>query len=165
MKRAILFPAIVAGMLGVGTVAGAADSDISIGCSGLQRTQTYEGWGPAAFYGQTVTVAFTAADCTASLEDGVFSYDLAGAAVAYAGEEATGPVLDSHDFVSAGRFSDPDGDGWPPRWWACDVAEASISWEIPGVYSFEVSANDGTWALDVQVPGAKNIHWQHDGCS
>lgn len=142
-----------------GTVRGAAQESTSVGCDGIARVQTYQGWGPALHYGQTVTVAFNVAECSAQLDGDIFTFSLDGTASVFAGD-AAGDALEVRSFVAEGSWSDPEGAGWPPSWWSC-VEQASLRWEIPGVYSFVVSATGGSWTLDVS-PG--NVHWTHAAC-
>lgn len=165
MRKGIVAAAIIlAGVLAPGTASGFTLDAVPIGCDGIQHTQTYRGWGPASHYEQTVTVVFTADACTASVEEGLFSYELTGSAVVYAGEDSSREPIGAHDFLSGGRFTDPEEDGWPPDWWACDVAEASVTWEMPGVYTFAASADDGAWTLDVTASGATPVHWEYSAC-
>lgn len=161
MKRGIVAATLVAGMLALGAgPASAQEAD----CSAFAHTQTYPSWGPAAYYGQTVTVSFSAADCAAGHEDAAFAYELTGTATIFAGQEASGEPLDVLPFESTGVFTDLDGSGWPPSWWSCDTEAAQISWRIPGVYSFTATAAAGVWSLDVEVPGAAPVHWNHAAC-
>ena len=67
-----------------------------------------------------------------------------------------------------GTWREPqNSEAWPPAWWGCGVPYASYTWEIPGVYSFEVSAQDGFWTLDVSSEGVgtQAVSWTHDGCA
>jgi hypothetical protein len=56
---------------------------------------------------------------------------------------------------------------WPPAWWECSVPYANYTWQIPGVYTFRVSARDGVWNLDVSSEGVEPqaFSWTHDGCA
>ena len=162
MKRGIIVAALVAGVLALGAApASAEETD----CSSFAHTQTYQNWGPSAYYGQTVTVAFTAAECAAGHEGVAFAFELSGTAAIYAGEEIAGEPLDVLPFESSGVFTDLDGSGWPPDWWSCGVEAAQITWEIAGVYSFVATATGGVWTLDVHVPGAAPVLWQHAACA
>lgn len=161
MQRGIVAAALAAAVLVLGAApASAGDAD----CGSFGRTQTYVGWGPAAYYDRTVTVVFSGDGCDAALEDEAFAFDLAGSAAIYEGEEAAGEPIDVLPFVTTGAFTDRDGSGWPPSWWSCDTEAARIEWTIPGVYSFVATATAGSWTLDVQVPGSDPVHWTHAGC-
>lgn len=160
VSRGIIAAALAAGVLAFGAAPAGAQT---LDCSSFSRVQTYEGWGPAEFYGETVTVVFSASECSGGVEDGSFGYTLSGTASVYGGTEAQGDVLAVEPFVSFGSFADPEGSGWPPSWWSC-VATADITWEIPEVYSFKASASEGFWDLTVRVPGTPEVHWSHAGC-
>lgn len=160
MKRGIIAAALTAGLLALGSgPASAQDLD----CSAFARVQTYPGWGPALHYGEQVTVAFSASECSGEVADGAATYSLSGTATVYAGGEASGKPIAVEPFVSQGSFTDPDGSGWPPDWWSCDVEDATISWSIPGVYDFDAHASGGSWSLDVAA-GGQSVHWAYSGC-
>lgn len=161
MRRGMFVAAFAAAVLVLaGTPASAGEAD----CGAFARTQTYVGWGPAAYYDRTVTVVFSADGCDAGLAEDAFSFDLTGTAVVYEGSGVSGEPLDVQPFVTSGVFTDPGGSGWPPSWWSCETDAARIEWSIPGVYSFVATATAGAWTLDVQVPGADPVHWTHAGC-
>lgn len=160
MKRGIIAAVLTAGLLALGGTASAQEAD----CSAFARTQTYRGWGPALHYGETVTVSYSASECSGGLVDDRFTYSLSGTATVYAGTEVGGTPLDVSEFVSEGSFRDPDGSGWPPSWWSCDVRSAAIGWTMPGVYSFVAGATNGAWTLEVTVPGADTVRWTHSAC-
>jgi hypothetical protein len=148
------------GLLLFGGVRVAAMESEAVACDGISRVQTYRGWGPALHYGETVTVAFSDGDCSAQLGGDTFSISLDGSATLFAAQSAAGEPLEVRSFVAEGSWSDPNGAGWPPPWWSC-VDQASLRWEIPGVYTFLVSASGGTWTLNVS-PG--NVRWTHAAC-
>jgi hypothetical protein len=81
---------------------------------------------------------------------------------------AAGAVLiESRPFSVTGTWARPGNDsGWPPAWWQCGVRHAEYTWQIPGVYTFHVSARDGAWGLDVSTQGAmpKTVTWAYDAC-
>lgn len=136
-------------------------------CSPLGHTQSYEGWGPAVAYGKPVTVVYQAARC--STPDGsALDLSAEGTAQIFDGPSAAGALLDTRPFLVTGTWRKPkNAEAWPPTWWACDVPFASYTWQIPGVYSFRVSARDGVWSLDVSSDGAgsHSFSWTHDGCA
>jgi hypothetical protein len=138
---------------------GPAAAKASHGCEAIARVQTYEGWGPALHYGRTVTVAYALTDCSASLSTDGFAFEATGTATVFRGASAAGSPLTVEPFTASGAWGDPASSGWPPAWWSCDVARASISWEIPGAYTFLAGATGDRWTLEVQVPGHPAVHW------
>lgn len=141
--------------------------ELQASCSPLAHTQSYEGWGPAAAYGKPVTVVYQAARC--STPDGsALDLSAEGTAQIFDGPSAAGALLDTRPFLVTGTWRKPkNAEAWPPTWWACDVPFASYTWQIPGVYSFRVSARNGVWSLDVSSDGAGShaFSWTHDGCA
>lgn len=140
---------------------------LTASCAPFSHVQTYLAWGPAVAYGEPVTVVYDAGRC--STPDGS-ALDLAveGTAKVFQGESAVGILLDTRPFLVTGTWRRPtNAEAWPPAWWACGVPYASYMWEIPGVYSFHVSARDGLWSLDVtsQGVGSQAVSWTHDGCA
>lgn len=145
----------------VGLLVASAPASAGLGCESIGRVQTYEGWGPALHYGETVTAAFSVRDCSVASDEGTFSFELVGSAVVFAGKEASGQPIDVRPFESEGSWTDPQGTGWPPAWWSCGVEEGSLRWEIPEVYSFVVGVIAGTWILEVS-PG--EVRWTYAAC-
>lgn len=136
-------------------------------CAPLGHTQTYAGWGPAVAYGTQVTVVYEASRCSTPAGDAL-NVAADGTATVFAGSSATGAPLDVQPFTVTGMWKRPgNAEAWPPSWWDCSVGSASYSWEIPGVYSFRVSARDGAWTLDVnsQGVGSQSVHWTYNGCA
>lgn len=136
-------------------------------CAPLGHTQTYDGWGPAVAYGTQVTVVYEASRCSTPAGEAL-NVSADGTATVFAGSSATGVPLDARPFTVTGTWRRPaNAEAWPPSWWDCSVGYASYAWEIPGVYSFQVSARDGTWSLDVSSDGvgSQAVHWTHDGCA
>lgn len=136
-------------------------------CAPFSHTQTYSSWGPAVAYGTPVTVVYEAARC--STPDGS-SLDVSadGTARIFEGTTAEGMLLDTRPFLVTGTWRQPqNADAWPPTWWTCSVPFANYTWQIPGVYSFRVSARDGVWSLDVSSHGvgSQDVTWTHDGCA
>jgi hypothetical protein len=136
-------------------------------CAPFSHTQTYAGWGPAVAYGTPVTVVYEASRC--STPDGS-SLDISaqGTARIISGVTIEGELLDTRPFLVTGTWRRPENaDAWPLTWWTCSVPFASYTWQIPGVYSFRVSARDGLWSLDVssQGVGSQDVSWTHDGCA
>jgi hypothetical protein len=136
-------------------------------CAPFTHTQTYLDWGPAVAYGGPVTVMYQADRC--STPNGS-ALDLAaeGTAQVFQGETSAGALLDTRPFLVTGTWREPqNAEAWPPAWWGCEVPYASYAWEIPGVYSFLVSARDGVWTLDItsQGVGSQTVSWTHDGCA
>jgi hypothetical protein len=136
-------------------------------CDEFRHVQTYRNWGPARHFDQMVTVDYRAARCAAPAGTAV---DLAmdGTATIHEGDSASGRVLGTRPFTVLGTWEQPTNPmGWPPDWWQCGVPFAEYRWEIIGVYSFEVSAADGSWTLVVDVADtpAGDVHWSFDACS
>lgn len=152
---------LAAGILAAGAPGAAASERGVPGCESIGRVQTYDGWGPALFYGRTVTVAFTVRDCSAEHAEDAFAFTLEGTATVFAGTNIVEEPIDLRPFVSEGSWTDPDGSGWPPAWWSCEVREGSLRWEIPEVYSFVVGVADGIWTLEVS-PG--DVRWTYAAC-
>lgn len=135
-------------------------------CAPFTFNQSYSAWGPAVTYGRTVTVAYEASRC--SKPNGT-ALDLSvdGTATVYDGTTATGTPLDVRGFTVSGTWDKPSNAiGWPPNWWQCGVKSARYTWQIPGVYSFNVSARWGVWTLSVETQGPvpTSIHWSYNGC-
>jgi hypothetical protein len=137
---------------------------LTASCSPFGHTQTYLGWGPAAAYGETVTVVYEADRC--STPDGS-ALDVAVEGTAKVFQAESGALLDTRPFLVAGTWRQPSNDeAWPPSWWTCSVAYANYTWQIPGIYTFHVSARDGRWALDVNTDGPtpRAVTWAYDAC-
>ena len=136
-------------------------------CAPFSHTQTYAGWGPAVSYGMTVTVLYEAGRC--STPDGsALDVSLEGTAKIFEGDTSAGALLDTRPFLVTGTWREPaNAEAWPPAWWGCGVPYANYTWEIPGLYTFQVSARDGMWSLDVssQGVGTQTVSWTHDGCA
>jgi hypothetical protein len=112
-------------------------------------------------------VVYAASRC--STPDGL-ALDVAaeGTAQIFEGTDTGGTLLDSKPFVVSGRWKEPrNAAAWPPTWWDCSVAYANYTWQIPGVYTFQVSARDGLWSLNVSSQGvaSQDVSWTHDGCA
>jgi hypothetical protein len=175
MRRASLLFLVVAGLLAAlqGT-AGAGEATPSVGgrflggwsgsgCGPFAMTQTYRNWGPARFYHRTVTVQYDATRCSRP-EDDVTRVSMEGVATVYPGKSATDRPLDERTFLVEGRWQHPTNrTGWPPDWWECDVDSLAYTWAITGVYTFDVSAQDGVWSLVVEDSRAP-VSWTYDAC-
>jgi hypothetical protein len=135
-------------------------------CAPFTFNQTYPAWGPAVTYGRMVTVAYEASRC--SKPNGTaLDLSVGGTASVYEGSTATGTPLDVRGFTVSGSWDRPSNAiGWPPKWWECGVKSARYNWQIPGVYSFNVSARWGVWTLSVETqgPAPTSINWSYDGC-
>jgi len=142
------------------------DATLTASCAPFDHTQTYAGWGPAAAYGETVTVVYEAGRC--STPDGsALDVSVEGTAKVFQGETQSGALLDTRPFLVTGTWRRPkNAEAWPPNWWGCDVTYANYTWQIPGVYTFQVSARNGLWSLDVisEGVGSQSVSWTHDGC-
>jgi hypothetical protein len=152
---------------GKGGNKGDGSDDLFASCAPFSYTQTYAAWGPAVAYGGPVTVVYQADRC--STPDGP-ALDIAaeGTASVYEGLSADGTLLETRPFVMTGTWKDPkNAEAWPPPWWSCSVPFASYSWEIPGLYTFRVTAHSGVWSLDVisEGVGSQAVTWSHDGCA
>lgn len=146
---------------------GGAKLGLRASCAPLAHTQTYAAWGPAVSYGGPVTVVYEATRC--STPDGS-ALDVAaeGTARVFQGTDTTGALLDTKPFLVSGTWREPrNAAAWPPTWWDCSVPFASYTWQIPGVYTFEVSAREGMWSLNVSSRGvaSQDVSWTHDGCA
>ena len=162
-KRA-LFVAALAGALLLALAGPSGAQEASDGCSPFELTQTYTDWGPADHYGRTVTVHYEAPRCTV-LEGATAHLELRGTAAVHPGRTTLREPIEVRPFRTDGTWTDPaNPEGWPPSWWSCDVTAADYTWEIPGVYSFVVSARQGTWSLEVTTGDGPSLSWQHDGC-
>lgn len=160
-RARLLVPLLAAAILAAGAAGAGASETSAAGCESIGRVQTYESWGPALFYDQTVTVAYTVSDCSAEYAEDTFSFALQGTATIFAGEEASGEPIDVRGFESEGSWTDREGSGWPPAWWSCEVHDGALRWEIPEVYSFVVGVTEGTWTLEVS-PG--DVRWTYAAC-
>ena len=141
--------------------------DLQANCAPFNHIQTYSSWGPAVAYGGPVTVVYEAERC--STPDGR-SLDLTaeGTASVFEGLTPDGVLLDTRPFVFTGTWRQPkNAEAWPLAWWDCSVAYASYIWEIPGLYTFQVTADSGVWSLDVssQGVGTQAVSWTHNGCA
>jgi hypothetical protein len=141
--------------------------ELHASCAPLAHTQTYTAWGPAVSYGGPVTVVYAASRC--STPDGS-ALDVAadGTAEIFQGTDTSGTLLDTRPFLVAGTWREPrNAEAWPPTWWDCSVPYARYTWQIPGVYTFQVSARDGVWSLNVTSQGvaSQDVSWTHDGCA
>lgn len=135
-------------------------------CAPFTFNQTYPGWGPALTYGRVVTVAYEASRCSKP-HGTALDLSVDGTATVYDGTTAEGTPLDARGFTVSGTWDQPSNAiGWPPNWWECGVKSARYSWQIPGVYSFNVSARWGVWTLSVETQGPvpTSIHWSFNGC-
>jgi hypothetical protein len=133
------------------------------GCGDFSLTQTYRNWGPADAYKRPVTVSYQATRCS-RLRPHAVDLSIEGVAVVYRGTSAKGSPLDEQPFVATGRWANPtNAAGWPPDWWQCGVRSAEFSWQIVGVYTFEVTVEQGVWNLDVQA-GNESVDWTYDAC-
>ncbi len=136
-------------------------------CDEFRHVQTYRSWGPARHFDRMVTVEYQATRCAAPVETAV-DLNMEGTATIHEGDSTSGRVLGTRPFVVLGTSEHPANPmGWPPNWWQCGVSFAQYRWEIGGVYSFEVSATDGTWTLVVDVADtpAGDVTWTYDACS
>lgn len=136
-----------------------------VDCDQFGRVQTYRGWGPALYYGHTVTVAYRIGECEFSVVEGTVEMSVNGSAYIFRGTD-TESLIEARGFRTSGTWTDPENpNGWPLAWWECSVAHAELRWEIPGAYVFEVSATDGNWSLDLTVTNDPDgFHWSHNGC-
>jgi hypothetical protein len=139
---------------------------IKAGCGPFAFTQTYIGWGPALAYGEPVTVAYEGSRCTTPEGTGV-GLSVQGTATVYRGILAERQPIDTRPFTVTGTWNHPtNAAGWPPDWWQCDVKHATYTWEIAGMYTFEVEARWGVWTLQISTQGLqpKLVHWAYNGC-
>ena len=137
------------------------------GCQPFGHMQTYMTWGPAVAYGEPVTVVYEATQCTKPSGTAA-ELSMQGTATMYRGTQAEGSPIDTRPFTVTGLWDRPKNPaGWPPTWWACDVKLARYSWDIAGVYTFEVTARWGVWSLEIATLGAapSTFHWTHNACS
>ncbi len=135
-------------------------------CHEFRHVQTYRNWGPARHFDQMVTVDYRATRCTAPAETAI-DLGMDGTATIHVGDSTSGRVLGTRPFTVLGTWEQPTNPlGWPPDWWQCGVSFAQYRWEILGVYSFEVSATDGSWSLvvDVAATPAGDVQWSYDAC-
>ena len=146
---------------------GAKTDRLQASCGAFSHIQTYTTWGPALAYGKPVTVSYAADRC--STPNGrALDLSAQGSATVHDGLSVEAPALEVRPFSVTGTWRRPGNEaGWPPAWWACDLPFAQYTWEIPGTYTFRVSANDGVWALDIATYGTtpQSVHWTHDGCA
>ena len=136
------------------------------GCQPFTYTQTYLTWGPALAYGEPVTVAYDASQCTTPSGTAV-ELSMQGTANVYRGTVAEGTPIDTRPFTVIGLWDRPkDPSGWPLPWWSCGVKLARYTWDIGGVYRFAVSARWGVWTLEVASQGAapRTVRWTHNAC-
>lgn len=131
------------------------------GCAVFPWVQTYRGWGPSDHYGSTVTVVYDSASCQASEEAGVAHLEVSGTATVIKGSDSDGKLLARAGFSNKASWTADEGDGWPIKWWSCDVSSLDYVWAIEGVYSFSMKADDGRWSIRV-TPGG--VDWSYAGC-
>ena len=169
LKRFLLITLVAFGVLAIAGTASAVQPTATPspalpdgGCAAFGRTQTYQAWGPAAYYDRPVEVAYAIADCSATLTG--LTFDMTATGTATISDIETGEAIESRPFTITGSWADPLAPGWPLNWWACDVESASLSWTIEGAYAFIAEATSGSWAIDIVVPGADNIHFEYSGC-
>lgn len=166
-RRALLVLGLVGGLFAGSPAAARAETVWpQPGCQPFSHLQTYRGWGPARFYGRTVTVSYQGTGCSTA-EGELVGLTLSGTATVFRGSEASGSRLDTRAFSIAGSWRTSSfSTDWTPGWWRCDVPAADYRWAISGVYSFEVSARNGVWTLDVVAGGEQpqSVHWVHDAC-
>ena len=169
LKRFLLVGLMTLGVLAIAGTASAVQPTATPspalpegGCAGFGRTQTYQSWGPAAYYERPVEVAYGIAECSATITGDTF--DMTASGTASITDLKTGDAIESRPFTITGSWADPALAGWPLNWWACDVSTASLKWTIEGAYAFIAEANGGSWAIDIVVPGADNIHFEYSGC-
>ena len=145
---------------------GKGQDALKASCGGFSLLQTYTTWGPALSYGRPVTVQYEATRC--SKPDGrALDLSVHGTATVSEVAEAGGALIEAIPFQVTGTWSRPGNDsGWPPDWWECGVRFAEYTWEIPGIYTFHVSAREGSWALDVATTGLtpSTVTWAYDAC-
>lgn len=159
--------ALAGAVLGLVTLlsgpAGASQGALS--CLPFSLTQAYRGWGPADHYGRTVTIAYVGTQCS-EVTGGSAEVDITGTASIVRGLEVGGPTIEVRSFEASGSWSRAGVlSAWPPAWWSCGVDRAELRWEVPGVYSFAVSATGGRWVLDVGTgSGTGAVHWEYDAC-
>jgi hypothetical protein len=137
------------------------------GCQPFSHTQTYSTWGPALAYDEPVTIVYEASHCTKPAGSAV-DVSMQGTATVYPGILAQGTPIESRPFTVTGLWDRPGNlAGWPPSWWSCEVKLARYTWDIAGVYTFEVTARWGVWSLDVTSMGtaARTVHWTHNACA
>jgi hypothetical protein len=156
MRRTALVLAMVVSLVVPAAVAAGNGSETGhYSWDGFEWTQTYSGWGPACFYGQDVTVAYTATNSwTYVLRDGDVRETLVqnGAAAVY---DLDGNLVDTRPFHVTERFFDAGTDvairhDYPDSvwyeashaWWSADLESYFYIWKIPGVYDFR-AWNDG----------------------
>lgn len=165
--RAFLVLGLVAGLVGAWPTQARADTVWpQAGCQPFSHVQTYPGWGPARFYGRPVTVAYQGTGCSTAAGE-LVALTLDGTATVFGGSQPSGRALDSRPFSVSGSWQTSSfSSSWTPGWWQCDVPAADYRWTISGVYSFEVSARDGVWTLDVVAGGQQpqSVHWIHNAC-
>lgn len=144
----------------------AGASGQGLACLPFSLTQTYRGWGPADHYGRDVTIAYVGTQCS-SVGGGIAEVDITGTATVFRGLRAGGSAIEARSFEASGTWSKAGVlSAWPLAWWSCGVDRADLRWEVPGVYSFAVSATGGRWVLDVGTgTGAGAVHWEYDACS
>lgn len=137
------------------------------GCRPFSHTQTYMTWGPALAYDEPVTVVYEASHCSKPAGRSV-ELSMQGTATVYRGNLVEGTPIQTRPFTVTGMWDRPDDpSGWPPTWWACEVKQARYTWEIAGVYTFDVGARWGVWNLEVTSLGttARTVRWTHNACS
>jgi hypothetical protein len=140
---------------------------IKAGCAPFGFTQTYVAWGPALAYGRPVTVAYEGSRCTMPAGAGA-EVSVRGTATVFQGILAEGLPIDARPFTVSGTWNRPTNPaGWPPDWWQCGVKHARYTWDIAGMYTFEVEARWGVWDLQISTQGLQPtlVHWAYNGCA
>lgn len=110
--------------------------------------QTYVGWGPATYYGQTVTVVYEGDNRWKwNPKNHHFNLRIQGTATVYAGTTIAGNPIYIQPFINIENWIDGGNTwGWPGRWYDCEVQVANYYWNIPGVYHYYVTKHGNTWS-------------------
>ncbi|HEX2031118.1 MAG TPA: hypothetical protein VHL78_06935, partial [Actinomycetota bacterium] len=130
---------MLAGLVGTGATPASAEAVWpQAGCRPFSHLQAYRGWGPARFYGRTVTVSYAGTGCSTASGAAV-ELTLDGTATVFRGADPSGPAIDSRPFSVSGSWRTTSfSTDWTPGWWGCEVAAAEYRWQIAGVYTFAV---------------------------
>jgi len=115
--------------------------------------QTYAGWGPATYYGQTVTVHYEGMNRLKwDPQNHHFNLKIQGTATVYAGESVVGDPIDQKPFINTEDWVDEGNTWkWPGRWYNCEVQDANYYWCIPEVYYYYITKRGDTWSWGWRV--------------
>ena len=168
MKHKIMALGICAAMLLTGLaltspVEAKNDNAANVYKADWHYAQTYVGWGPAEYYGEDVTVRYTAVNkWVQKIKDGDIMQNLKQTGTAEIYSVVTGELLDTRPFECTEKSYDEGMDAgvWQGtwynvagNWWSSDLELFDYSWKIPGVYHYWAYNENGDYSWGYDIPG------------